>query len=271
MARSASWCFTLNNPTAEETAGIKEWDVQYLIFGQEVGAEGTPHLQGFVQFKARKRFNQVKGLMPRAHIEVARGRVPDNVAYCSKTDKNPHIKGEPVIQGQRSDLDRTRREAAANGMCNLARSANAQQLLIARVFLEFHEECRDWVPNVTWIWGSTGTGKSRLARLICPDAYKKSNPGHWWPGYDGHENVIIDDFREDWWSLSYMLNLLDRYEFRVEPKGTHRQFKGRNIVVTTVKPPHQCWPEVNEDLNQLTRRCTRIIHLIEGEPWPEVG
>lgn len=43
-----SWCWTLNNYTEDEveeiTGYIEKKNIQYLGFGKEVGAEGTPHL-----------------------------------------------------------------------------------------------------------------------------------------------------------------------------------------------------------------------------------
>jgi len=39
------WCFTLNNPTIEESAELAEWCdsayVKYAVYGDEVGDEGV--------------------------------------------------------------------------------------------------------------------------------------------------------------------------------------------------------------------------------------
>jgi hypothetical protein len=55
--------------------------------GKEVGEKGTPHLQGYIEFKAPRTWQTIKNLLPRAHIEKARGTRKQNIAYCSK-EKN---------------------------------------------------------------------------------------------------------------------------------------------------------------------------------------
>jgi hypothetical protein len=48
------WCFTLNNYTDEDMLMLSTLfpdTVKYLIYGREVGANGTPHLQGLFGFR----------------------------------------------------------------------------------------------------------------------------------------------------------------------------------------------------------------------------
>lgn len=85
--RYRKYIFTLNNWSQEEY----EYIVKCLtlkhgefIIGEEIGENGTPHLQGFVKFKNAIQFNTIKQIMPRAHIERARGTIEENKIYCSK-------------------------------------------------------------------------------------------------------------------------------------------------------------------------------------------
>jgi len=68
--RSRNWCFTLNNYTPGQVEALKEMKCRYVVFGKEVGASGTPHLQGTIVFANSKSFSSVKAvLVGSPHIE----------------------------------------------------------------------------------------------------------------------------------------------------------------------------------------------------------
>ena len=72
------WCYTINNFTEEDRDGLRSLECVYNIFGYERGAEGTPHLQGYVHFKSHKTQQGVKKMMPRAHLEPRRDNRPSS-------------------------------------------------------------------------------------------------------------------------------------------------------------------------------------------------
>lgn len=83
------WVFTLNNYTEEDEVNLKNLfdngSVDYLVYGREVGQNGTPHLQGFISFSERKRFNAARqSLGLRCHIELCRGTPQQAATYCRK-------------------------------------------------------------------------------------------------------------------------------------------------------------------------------------------
>lgn len=97
--RSNRICFTLNNYTDEECNSIEASlnsllkNIEYCIIGKEVGANGTPHLQGFIHFhhsflKARDgTITKWRSLIPalaRAHMESAFGTDDQSRDYCAK-------------------------------------------------------------------------------------------------------------------------------------------------------------------------------------------
>lgn len=87
MAQSMRWCFTLNNPTDLEIAGLRAHadQVTYLVFGHETApTTGTPHLQGFVVFTSNKRRGALVNFSARAWYEVARGTSLQASDYCKK-------------------------------------------------------------------------------------------------------------------------------------------------------------------------------------------
>lgn len=81
------WCFVLNNWTEEEYRSIVLYfsEDKYII-GKEVGDEGTPHLQGHVELKTKRRLTELKKLNERIHWEPVRNKTASR-DYCKK-DKN---------------------------------------------------------------------------------------------------------------------------------------------------------------------------------------
>lgn len=114
-SQAKHWQFTLNNPTQDERLHLVQigthhvdTPIEYLIFGNEVGASGTPHLQGHVSFRSPLRLPQVKTLIAdRAHFEVVR-LLQRHIEYCKK-DGDYHEFGSPPTReashsGERRDL-----------------------------------------------------------------------------------------------------------------------------------------------------------------------
>jgi Putative viral replication protein len=105
------WVFTLNNFTDAEELAINDVisgvGVEYGVFGNEVGENGTPHLQGFVIFTAPRRLTWVRNnVCGRAHWEVARGTSQQAADYCKKDGDFVEHGTFPAEQGKRTDLDR---------------------------------------------------------------------------------------------------------------------------------------------------------------------
>lgn len=83
--RARRWCYTLNNYTPDELAQLhREFDTGIHVVGKEVGESGTPHLQGYVEFKNARGLSALKRINSRIHWEKARGNRDQNVEYCSK-------------------------------------------------------------------------------------------------------------------------------------------------------------------------------------------
>lgn len=272
--RRFTW--TLNNYTDDEINHIhtlyNTGVISYCIFGKEVApTTGTPHLQGYWEMVKKTREKAVHKLLPRAHFEPSRGTAQQNQRYCSE-DGNVTEIGSKKKQGKRNDLDEIRTLAKKEGMRAVTRVGNLQQIRVSEKYLEYNEKKRNWLTEVIWIWGDSGTGKSKMAREITEDPYTKNEGSKWWIGYDKHEHVIIDDFRDSWWPITEFLRILDRYECKLETKGGSRQLLAKKIVITTIKKPEEHYKNApGEPLKQLTRRITQVIHLVPEVTVPEVG
>jgi len=124
MSRYRAWTWTLNNYTPAEVEHLlalgtdyEQKGIVYLCWAPEVGAEGTPHLQGYVSLKnAKTRTAALKLLGSRLHMEHSRGTPEENRLYCQKRDQKSVLAGKvpnaEFIQfgtipqkGRRTDLE----------------------------------------------------------------------------------------------------------------------------------------------------------------------
>jgi len=269
--------WTLNNFTDDDINHLKNGPFKFIVFQQEISASGTPHLQGYCQMGGPIGFNSWRKLIsPRAHLEATKGSARDNYEYCTKVETRspgtePYTRGDIPSPGTRSDIE---------GLVAMAKDPTKRQrdLIDANgeVFLKHFKGFdriravtalpRDFATDVYWFYGGTGTGKSRLALELAPDAYWKPND-KWFDGYDpyAHDDVIIDDFRASFAPFSFVLRLFDRYPMSVEIKGGTTNFRARRIFVTTSKHPSETWLAPGEEkLDQLYRRLKVIVEFLPG-------
>lgn len=289
-SRALRWCFTLNNYTADEEQKIRLVDCRYLVFGHEVGQNGTYHLQGFVCFDNRKAFSTVKSLLgQRCHIEVARGTVQQNYDYCTKQDEDGYYeKGTKPEEQSTAGGQATKRKW--DEARELARSGHFEQIpsdLWIRYRKAFKEEYQEWVnknpkpiddiclkDHFYWIWGPTGTGKSTTARNIAASIDSQNPPylkalNKWWSGYRAEQKVvIIEEANPDVCKMlsSYFKLWLDKWPFPAETKGGQFEngIRPEYIIVTSNYSIDECFSET--DVEPLKRRCTEF-HKERLEQW----
>lgn len=139
-----NWCFTLNNYTDAHVAQLESLGprVNYLIYGKEVSATGTPHLQGFVQLQDRKRLNFVKQLIGgNPHCEKARN-VPASVIYCKKEGDYTEIGSLGAGAGSRGDLD-SFKDAVKGGLLSLKEIRETH----SEVYAKYVRYCLEYVQD----------------------------------------------------------------------------------------------------------------------------
>lgn len=97
VKKARRWIFVWNNYTEGDVDSLRNMGVDkydYLIMGFELSpTNGTPHLQGYVEFKSpisgsavKKRLSPNAGLRDKLHLEDAYDKRIANVKYCSKDE-----------------------------------------------------------------------------------------------------------------------------------------------------------------------------------------
>jgi len=270
--KTRGFCFTVFSQFTLDELKEKFECAEYYIFGEEVCPDtGRNHLQCYAYFKNARSLKSVNKMIPDVRLRIANGSPQENYVYCSKEGKF-HEKGICPQQGKRTDLDEIREIIKeTNSMAKVVEVATSyQSVKMAEQILKYHEKPRNFKPEVIWLWGPTGTGKTRTAyEILGEDCYTCLPTGRWFDGYDAHENVLIDDIRGDFMKFHEFLRLLDRYAFRVETKGGTRQFLAKKIVITCPNLPEIVFPNIKEDMAQLLRRIDEIREIRTGSDSEE--
>lgn len=85
--RCRRWVLTWNNYTVKDYEELQKYCEDScidFILGKEVGKQGTPHIQGYLEFKHVRKFSALHKRFPKIHFEKAKGTKSQNHKYCSK-------------------------------------------------------------------------------------------------------------------------------------------------------------------------------------------
>jgi hypothetical protein len=147
MSRAKNWCFTLNNPTDDEKVFLStlvgaNTEFRYLIYGNETGEEGTPHLQGFFSLLSRKRMLELrKTLGNRFHLENARN--PNAaIQYCKKENDWVDFGEMGTTTGKRSDLEEFKVSVKAGEL-----DPKNLRDIHSDVFAKYPRFCHDYIQD----------------------------------------------------------------------------------------------------------------------------
>jgi len=243
-----------------------------MVLGKEVGDEGTPHIQGYVAFKTKLRFNAVKRIIPRAHLEVMRGTPAQAADYCKK-DGNwaedgivPKHQGASGGKATQQKYKNTIAYAKTRDLEKIEEEAPDMYLrfynVIKRIGKDNPPQVQDLdVLDNEWIWGEPDTGKSRTARRENPGFYDKSL-NKWWEGYQDEEVVLIDDIDKETakWMGNFLKRWADHYPFPAEEKFGAKVLRPKRIIVTSNYSIEQLFDH-DEQLCAALKRRFKVRHF----------
>lgn len=219
---------------------MSEGLASYIVYGREVGENGTRHLQGYAEFPKRLRLNQLRNLLPNCHIEARRGTNEEARAYCIK-DGDFQEFGELHVarQGHRSDLHSLQQSLQMGA--SLRDVSNDHFASFVRynrgiiLYQLYNSNLERRIKSVIVYVGGTGVGKTssvwdNLHNIN--DIWVYSSDG-WFDGYDNHKIALFDDFSGGEFKITFLLRLLDAYPMRVRIKGGFTWWNPEEIYITS--------------------------------------
>lgn len=226
---------------------------RYMCWAQEVGEQGTPHLQGYVAWDNPRSLNKFKlAISNRLHYEShTNGTAQQNRNYCLGMVEKKGFKENPTFeevgeipeQGERTDWKSALTQLDAGNTITSVVQTQPQLLPTIRALerykqLALQPKHRD--VEVIYLTGDAGTGKTRWAWETYPDLYSKPE-GQWWDGYSGQTTILLDDYYGDI-PYSQFLKVLDRYPIQVPVKGGFVWAQWERVIITSNMPIDQIYP-----------------------------
>lgn len=260
---------------------------RYAVWQKEVcPTTGREHYQGYVECNSSVRFTQVQALfdIAGAHCEERLGTPEQAREYCMK-EKTRAEGAVPVEigvwtakkQGRRTDLSLVKEmmdQGASWKECVQEQFGTCVKYWgnLKKAHELLHPFKKTWRTKLMIFWGPTGTGKSQRALRECrergSEPFIKSGSTKWWDGYEGQEDVIIDDFGiqvqgKEAILVTDILNWCDGITIRTEVKGTSVPMQAKRIYITSNVHPENWYPYDMAHRAALERRWTQCGDCVE--------
>lgn len=283
---------TINNPmdhdldhVAIKTILIQNFTtLQFACMADEKGT--TLHTHIFFTLSSRVRVSKVKKHFPKAHIECVKGSVSDNIDYISKTGKwQNDVKHGTVIEGTYEEFgDRPSNSKGEHRdleeLYNLIKDGwtNAEILeynqdyilsidkldKIRTILLTEHfKGHRRLDLDVTYVYGTTGTGKTRgiLDEYGDANVYRVTDYLHPFDGYNCQNILVFDEFRNSL-PLKEMLNYLDIYPIELPSRYSNKFMCAEKIFIVSNWKLEDQYKELQRDdsesWNAFLRRVKKV-------------
>lgn len=126
-------------------------------------------------------------------------------------------------------------------------------------------EVRDVYVEV--YYGKTGTGKTRTAYELYPNAYFMHECDiRWWDGYDGNNTIIIDMFDSNM-NIEKLLKILNGSPIFLPMKRGCGCAQWNRVIITSFEHPDNWYSKKkdikNKDIKNRINMCINSIRLFE--------
>jgi len=260
------WILTLPKDTFKPEEFELVGNLVYLKGQLERGEDtGYEHWQLMAIFKRKVSLIGVKSIFGIfAHAELTRSSAAEEYVWkeATRVDGTQFELGrKPIKRNEREDWERVWQLAVEGDIFEIpAQIRLSHYRTIRSVYADFAQPSFIERSCVVF-WGPTGTGKSRRAWSEAGTmAYPKDPRSKFWCGYQGQENVIIDEFRGDI-DISHLLRWLDRYPVIVEVKGSSVVLNASRIWITSNLHPRDWYPNLDDATFDALLRRLEVLHF----------
>jgi len=227
-----------------------------------------------------------KKKLPNAHVEQRKGTRKQAFDYVTKSDtKIGDVFGNGEIdtaeeKGKRNDLAEIIQLIEDGATDNEIRKAYPSQYLryansIARtrqVIMEAKFEKTFRVLTVTYIYGSTGKGKTRhvMEKYGYENVYRVTNYDHPFDMYKGQKVIIFEEFRSSQ-KIEQMLNFLDGYPITLPARYGDKIACFDTVYIISNIPLSSQFVRMQSEQPETFQAFLRRIHFVwncDGEPEP---
>jgi len=293
------WAWSLMNPTQSEEEFLKtlvgSGVCGYMKFGHEIApTTGTPHLQGVLSFPGLKtkggalkacacmRIDPEDGISKNAiYMRPTYAALLSNQEYVAKEGHDiyeagdepmdPKAKGESSRERTIKLLSMAKRGEFAALEAEYPEAWFYQQraIMSARGHVIRNNVPLDGVLENYWVFGKSGQGKGMYVDTLTTNYFSKAADEKWWCGFDGQEDVLLDDLGKGILHLVGKFKLwTDRKPFNAEVKGGNWLIRPKRLFVTSHWHPSEVITDP-DDLEAVMRRF-QLVEIVDHQPvWFE--
>ncbi len=254
-----------------------------------ISAEGLPHVHMVLEDQKAMRFSVIKkSYAVGMHFEPTKGNREQAEDYIYKRGQFEE-KGEEIVafiqhgeikgfQGQRRDLTGLY-DMISSGMStfdivqeNPVYMFNVDKIeKVRQVILE--EKYKDaWrTLEVVYIWGATGSGKSRgvMEQYGYSNVYRVTDYLHPFDSYKGQDVILFEEFRSSLY-IDDMLKYLDGYPIEFPARYANRCACFTKVYFATNIDLRNQYPNIQQDQPVTWQAFLRRIHRVKVYTGEEV-